>query len=397
VASTDSSRRIESCIKRFRARRRLRGNFTHYFSEYLFLGGIDTNPVPFSGNDPRDLKGLTTAEQHDAKASTIVGAGGEASENRFYTGDRENWSVDFAGVAAGFFSCMAPLTGLASDATEKAIALVENFLRYVLQHDVCPEYEGDVKRALRVCEDAREEIPMLLRLKAALPGHFNLAAADLFGVRESQDWSFHGFNETGKDPKVSLLTSLALMDEPEMFKKMVTRTSDGSARVIRQFECTVEIFEIQRPDADIDQRFRCLRLTENDGTTSPFGLSAVGKAKFKTATIEDGWVQPPRPPHRVHDGRDLTLYFDDEILAYMKPGMKMTLEICELDTGLKFVKTLRALEPTYYTFLPQQLMRYFKSSRPDQRPAPSVHDRRDGADMDGAEGAVAERDAETEE
>lgn len=362
-------RRIESCIQRFRGRRRLQGEQTRYFNEYLFLGGIDSNPVPFSGCDPKDLKGLTPAEQRDAKAGTTIG--GVDNEEQFYTGDRETWSVDFTGIAAGFFSSMGPITGFEPEPTEMAIGVVENFLRYVLHHDVCPEYDADVKKALKVCEDAREEIPMLLRFQAALPGQFNLAAAKMFGVHGEHDWSFHGFAETGSDPKLNIIASLALMEEPEMF----ARISQGDHRVVRQFECTVEVTEIQRPDAEILRRFESFELINADGTPTP-ALSPIGKAKFKPAVIEDAWEDPVTTPKCR-----LTLFLDDDILANMKLGMKISLTVCELDFGLRFVKTVHEVVPTYFTFLPQQLMRYFRSPRDEERPAPSVHDRAgDGED-----------------
>ena len=222
---------------------------------------------------------------------------------------------------------------------------------------------------------------MLLRFQAALPGTFNLAAAKIFGVHDQEDWSFHGFSATGSDPKLAFLASLALMDEPEIFD----RISQGDHRVVRQFECTVEMTEIQRPNADIAKRFKSLELKGADGTPT-LALGPIGKAKFKPAIIEDAWENPVTPlKYR------LTLYFDDDILANMKPGMKMTLTVCELDVGLRFVKALRNVVPTYFTFLPQEMMRYFRSPRDEERPAPSIHDR-DGDGKNNGEGVEEAND-----
>ncbi|OAA69165.1 Argonaute complex, subunit Arb1 [Cordyceps fumosorosea ARSEF 2679] len=52
-------------------------------------------------------------------------------------------SVDVAGVAASFLSVsIPPLVGVDSAPTARAVGVVENFLRYVLQHDVYPEHDA---------------------------------------------------------------------------------------------------------------------------------------------------------------------------------------------------------------------------------------------------------------
>lgn len=342
-----------------------------YFNEYLFVGGIDPNPTPFTGTDPNELKRMSTAEQCDATAT--AGASGYGNDDRFYNGNREIWSVDFSGVAAGFFSSLQPITGWEPEPTEMAIGVVENFLRYVLYHEVCPEYDSDVKKALQVCQDAREEIPMLLRLQVAFPGQLNLAAAKAFGVHDEIDWSLHESFTPADDPKLTLIASLALMDEPGAFE----RISEWDRRVVRQFECTLEVTRIQRPDSEVVKRFKSLQLADTDGTSAPTP-SPVGKARFKPAVIEDQWENPVTTPKCSP-----MLYLDDDILANMKVGMTITLTICELDVGFRFVKTIHKVVPTYYTFLPQLMMRHFKTPRDMNRPAPSIHDRGGDEAIDG--------------
>jgi hypothetical protein len=43
-----------------------------------------------------------------------------------------------------------------------------------------------------------------------------------------------------------------------------------------------------------------------------------------------------------------------------------------LNTGIRFIKTISRIVPSFYTFLPQQMMRHYKQPRDDDRPAPSV-------------------------
>jgi hypothetical protein len=53
--------------------------------------------------------------------------------------------------------------------------------------------------------------------------------------------------------------------------------------------------------------------------------------------------------------------------------MKMALTIRQLDNGFRFVNNLVHIVPSFYTFLPQELMRYFKPPRANERPGPSIH------------------------
>ena len=368
------TRRIEACIQRFRTSKRLPNTEARFFNEYLFLGGIDIHPAPFSGHDAKDLKQFTPAEQRDLKAKDSVNTCG--AHERFYNGDREKWSVDFTAVAAGFFSIsLGQFTGFEPEPMDKAIAVVEDFLRYVLDHQVCPEFDADVKGALEVCKQARSEWPLLLQMEKALPGEFNLAAAQVFGVHSPEDWSSHGIEKSEVDAQVYLLSSLALLDESEHFSRL---SGDLENRyVVKEYERTVEVTEIHPPDAELSARFQYLTLNR-----SHLSLQPIGVARFKKATIEDDWVDPGLSSPED----DLSLYFDQEIPDNMLVGQKMTLVLCETDTGFKFVRKINQVVPTFYTFLPQSMMRYYKAPRRLDRPELSSHDyeesQDEGADED---------------
>ncbi|KAM5345195.1 hypothetical protein ACJ41O_011057 [Fusarium nematophilum] len=358
--------RMQSCIQRFRSRRRLQGERTFFFSEYLFLGGVDCNPGAFGGLGRQDLKDLTPAERREATATDVI-YGTSSAGDKFYNGDGEAWAVDFAGVAAGFFSVtLVNITSFDPGKMETGIDTVENFLRYVLHHDVCPEYEADVKAALQVCQAARLEWPMVRRLNACLPGQFHLAAAELFLPEDNVDrsWSFQRFKRPENfDAKSYFFSAFALMDEPKMFKRLTM----APPRLLREFTLTLELVEVVRASEDVVKRFKSLVIGDAAVKHTP-----VGKAIFKEATIEDDWVTPPvRWP--IED-KTMTLFFDDDLLESMGPGMKTTVTICELNAGLRFVKSVEIIVPSFYTFLPQELMRGYKEPKDSDRPAPSIHD-----------------------
>lgn len=99
--------RIEECIQRFRARRRMGPEREYLFSRYLTLGGIDATIRQFQGT--RDLgkdvlEGTSKAVVREMTADDVIQRGGEGNRNpRFYNPNYpEHWDVDFTGVAAGF-------------------------------------------------------------------------------------------------------------------------------------------------------------------------------------------------------------------------------------------------------------------------------------------------------
>ncbi|UNI16824.1 hypothetical protein JDV02_003223 [Purpureocillium takamizusanense] len=357
--------RIQSCIQRFRTRRRLQSEHTLFFDEYLFLGGVDTSMNQFGGHDPKDLQGLTPAERRDLTARDTV-HGGSSGDDRFYNGDEEDWSVDFTGVAAGFFSTpLMELTGGKIERMAAAADVVANFLRYVLQHDVCPEYEDDVKRALQLCSDAKDEWPAVDAVRSSVPGAFNLAAADLFSPADPGDWTIpiHSRPENF-DPKAIFYASCALLGLVEVFDLIEFRQPVP----IKETRCAVEVTRIERATADIIERFKQLKIGDGEP-----GLAPIGRVCVRPTSIEDGWDHPSGPA--PVDSDNMWLFFEDAILANMREGMKMAVVIIELEVGFRFVKACSNVVPTFYTFLPQELMKHYKMPRVNERPAPSVHDR----------------------
>lgn len=241
-------------------------------------------------------------------------------------------------------------------------------------HDVCPEYEADVKGALLVCDDARTEWPMIERLQGLLPGEFNISARDTFsmaegaasfnaGQDEEQMFKYYNLKPRAKqeNPKMYLLACLSMLGEKE---ELIKELANDARRVVAEFEATLEIAEIIRPADDILTRFRALRLSGKK-------VRPVGKVVFRPAIIESEFDQPiVKTPV---SGKKVTLFFDDAILRVMKKGMKMTFTLAQLDNGFCFVKNLVDIAPTFHTMLPQELMKWHKPPAKNERPGPSIH------------------------
>jgi hypothetical protein len=342
----------------------MRNDIAVYFNEYLSLGGIDVLTGSFIGTHSPDKP---AQPNHGTTEHILENKTGDQTDN--CSQPASHWVVDFAGVAAGYFTTAVPmLSGLEQDEIGKAIAVVENFLRYVLQHDVCPEYVDDVKAALEVCDAAREELPLMRELPTVLPGTFNLAAADLFCGDGTQPWALHGFERPKDvDSKMLFYSAIALLKDSNTSALL----DDGTSPMIsREVTDSFQLESITHPIADLHSQAASLTIDDK-----PVQISLLGQAIFTASTIEDDWVHP-KLPTSLAKGEELVVYFDDGVLGRLRPGMKMQLTVCEL-SGVEsfwFVKMARRVVPTFYTFLPQAMMKHFKEPRENARPGPSIHD-----------------------
>jgi hypothetical protein len=303
--------------------------------------------------------------------------GGE--NGRFYNGDEKYWSVDFTAIAQGFLSVsVVSLTGLEEKPLEICIGMIENFLRYILQHDVCPEYEDDVNGALEVCNKARDEWPLIRKLQGLMPGRLNDAAAELLQFREKDDWAKINLDEAEDtedensetvSAKATVFTAFALLKgEEATFQRLLQAHSSGNMAT-RLIECAIKLQSVERASRDDLDRFYRLQLNDSH-------IPAIGKAVFVKSSVKDGWDAPDPEEKAPLVPDHVTLYLDDRVLEHMVPGMQTTATLVEVvDVGVYFLKRAGPILPSFYRFLPQELMKRYKEPKETERPAPSVHDR----------------------
>ena len=335
------------------------------------MGGVDYQAKAFQGMDPKELKAMTPAERREATATDMVHSAASAGM-KYFNGNYDHWAVDFAAVAAGFFSTSLPeVVQHDIKKIETAIAMVENFLRYIEYHNVCPEYNSSIKKALEVCSQARYEYPLWLRLQSTLPGNFNIAALRLFaedqGNSHSELVDQNYFDlPSDFDPKVTFYSAITLMDDHELLAPMLAKLPP----ITRVVDCTLLVKDIYRPSEKLIEQFEDLVLDESETSA---GVSPVGKVIFTPIKrVRDGFDHPIMPEPFPRD-TIVTLYFDDQVLQNLVPGMKMEVRIVEIENGFNFVQRIIASYLTFHVFLPQEMMRHFHEIKDNDRPAPSIH------------------------
>ena len=143
------------------------------------FGGIDARPHAYTNNvDPKELEGLTAKEKKQALAPKPYLAGEEMDEY-----GNSLWEVDFVGVAKSFLSSIVPqiFNFIKRDQYFELTNVMQNFLRYLQYHRVCPEFDEDIRATIRICDQANRELPACDTLQTNLPGSFNTAASTLYG------------------------------------------------------------------------------------------------------------------------------------------------------------------------------------------------------------------------
>lgn len=103
VGSANNQRRMQTCIQRYRARRKLDEFKANIFSKYLILGGVEATGKAFTGGalDKETLAAATAEEIAAVQATDYIRSG--VKNAKYYDPDEaEKWVVDFEGIAKGF-------------------------------------------------------------------------------------------------------------------------------------------------------------------------------------------------------------------------------------------------------------------------------------------------------
>ncbi|KAI0431032.1 Argonaute siRNA chaperone complex subunit Arb1-domain-containing protein [Xylaria sp. FL1042] len=362
--------RIEECIQRFRARRRLDSQRTAMFNKYLFLGGIDSSQRQFTGMaDDRD--GMAEADSELIRTMTAIDfIGGHG--NRFYNASTtENWEVDFEAVVKGYLSrTIIDWYMYDRAAIQIAADLIKNFLNYVLMHDVCPEYASSIIAARHICDIAPIELHYIHELTLELPGGFNRAARSLFCNEQIKDPDEGGNSEALVQFNHTTLV-WSLSEKSNQIKQKILETTDlTTMKVISTMDKTYEILGIERPRHK-DIKMVHEKLVEQKVSSE---LKPAGFIRVIPAVIAHGWGNMPRPDEvDFSSAEEEEFVLEDELLAKLEVGMKMKMTVCELNIGLRFIKEVHDLRVSFDTFLPQYLMTNWKDPVPNERPPPSVH------------------------
>lgn len=272
--------------------------------------------------------------------------------------------------------------------------MVLNFLKYVVSHDVCPEYADDLRRAQKVCVAALEEAQAIYDLMELLPGTFNLAGYMLLdGTLEPDSGSEWG--PASKPPfdkeaaRTILLAHGSVLLDNANSDRLQKALNDPDARIVEGTGC-FEVVGITLPSKAAIAQLEIATECMNQHFKQDLSLEACGRLAVCPTFVQSGWQVTPTsgvPVMTTMDGEYTTakvpefFFVEVEALETFKIGMKMQLSFITLEDGLvNFMARAENIYQSFYTFLPQELMIKYKEPKLNERPAKSIHDADDGGD-----------------
>ncbi|RKF78326.1 putative argonaute sirna chaperone arc complex subunit arb1 [Golovinomyces cichoracearum] len=397
--------RMQSCIQRYRACRKLEQVRSNVFTKYLALGGIETGIKQFTGGlDKETLENSTAKEIADIQATDFIRTHPHSS--RFYDGS-ENWVIDFEGVAKGFllvlFSWyMAQLIVSSSyrlpasfpynskEQLHYLCEVIKNFLKYVLYHKVCPEYTADIVAACKIGDIAEKELWAIQKIASNLPGDFNVAASIIFGGRYSNVWQSEFREDENNDEEnnssglkfsharaeLIFMAAVTISGGKDHF----TRTTNSLLEIIKTEKKYFEVVEIHRPDDLTIERYQNFKDKQGKiGLVKPLG--AVKLKRWVNPQLEEEEDFTDDESHEEDDEPEFeSFWLEEEILQELFIGLKLELIVKELNIGIKFIDSFNSLYCSFHTYLPNEKMAGYKEPVPSNRPPLTEDDIDNSAD-----------------
>ncbi|CAK3876476.1 argonaute-binding 1-like [Lecanosticta acicola] len=355
--------RIERAIVKYTSRRKFHQDTRLVFSKFLMFGGFaQSNRMFVGGVSKNDLEDMSKEEQSDVMAQFSVHDqvwdGLEVEE-----GD-PTWIVDFETLAKAFLSSpfMASFDWRDHKTQTNATNVLRNFYNYLMHHDVCPEYQDQIIKAIEVCDLAEDEFPKLAKVDAALPGTFNVACstihngahANMRPIDPTADWVIEG-DYTGlsdKDAEMIFFAGVTAHCSAEQIAEVVSiATVKGRLETVLEEQMGLEVVGVEHTSDQAKQVY-------NDDRIKDTIIKSTGKLICKR------WKMPnarPRdiPEDTIEDLRAkrserLEFLMEEEILQSCYPGLKFSAVVKQLSNGIKWIDSFDFTYPSFFTWIPNE-------------------------------------------
>lgn len=217
-----------------------------------------------------------------------------------------------------------------------------------------------------VCDMAEMELNAILRLRGKFPGPFNTSASTLYG-RLSQgmeeDEIETGSSSDGRDMHLENLrlrivaaerifkTGVAFEGTADMFKAV----DEGNINIVKTEARYVEIVQIDRAMVSTVDKYSTLK----NHLDVPGTLNALGKVHVKHWDGPELFAEDMTDDEEEHPAPSAgpfieTFWLEDSILQHCFLGMKLGIEVTELDIGIKVIEGVLGLFCSFYMVLPNE-------------------------------------------
>ncbi|PNS18643.1 La [Sphaceloma murrayae] len=336
------SARIEAAIQRYASRRKFHADTRQIFDLWMTYGGIDARPRQFTGGLSKDdMESMDAGEIASALATHFVASHVEHSEK---------WTVDFAGVARGFLCADTILqsTGGHPDNVGNFTNVMTNFYRYLLHHDVCPEYNDQIKDAMKICRIADRELANAVSLCSWLPDGYNRACSAVSGGaskamlrQDNEDTAWWAGGEAmgvnKSDAEMIVVSAIALMGD-NLQRNLIVQERPKDVFKTSEQELALQVAAIEMPDESLQARFH--EEKQANKAFEPLGKMHCRRMNEKMTGLSK------------KDERTYTFWIKVGILEYAFVGMKLQGTVCENNLGCLWLDRIQGLNASYYEVVP---------------------------------------------
>ncbi|PVI03560.1 hypothetical protein DM02DRAFT_247412 [Periconia macrospinosa] len=355
--------RIELAIQRFKQKRRMHEMYALVFSKWMRFGGVDSGPRMFGAVTKQQMAEMNAEEIARATANHNV---------PWDRADEKHWVVDFNGVAKAFLSSYFPIhLALTADRIKNGCQVLRSFYNYLLYHNVCPEYRGDIEEARALCDLAEVELSRIDNAGSSLPGSFNLAASTILGVSKSdayagfQDWNVEthaeGLTLTDtelryEEAKIVFMSGIAIIGTDKQ-QGLMDDIDGKTVKVLSDDTVGIEVTSIAPSTPNVREHYKKL----NKDYAPKLQLEPLGTLSCRSWEIPD-YVEYDLPMDKYPNGRPrksekkaYRFWVEDSVLEKCFPGMKMNARILTLKDNVMVLVEVKEVFCSFYTWLPNEL------------------------------------------
>ncbi|OCT44404.1 hypothetical protein CLCR_05629 [Cladophialophora carrionii] len=384
--------RILTAIARFERTRKLTPKRRDFLYKYLAYGGLTVGPNVGQGSVNTD--GLSKVEVAQALSQVFA-----AEDKRDLGTETSLYEVDFLGCIKSFLSRRTKnVWGLETRAQVDLICTtIERFLDYLLQHDVCPEYNDDILASRSFCRVAAAELWDTAEALRRLPGEFNIACSTLFDG--SYAHNYDGETWWGQDDEgVPVFVGMKSEEAQQIVKFGVAGAAtetvylgflDGVQNHVPlmldvidvQEHMGFEIMRIEPPSKECKQIY-----TSQSAQFRPVGRVTAKPWRNPMALTEDltdaereaGASSTSQPAHQ----REYVFFVESILQSMLRVGTKIEATVRTLGCGIMFFDEVLNVYPSFDEFIANEMLIGWKPPKPMK----GANDYASGEDSDEDEG-----------
>jgi hypothetical protein len=391
-----------TAIARFERTRKLTPERRDILYKYLAYGGLSVGQKVGQGSI--DTEGLSKVEIAQALSEVSI-----SEDKRGLDKETSLYEVDFLGCIKSFLSRRTKqVWGLETrEQVELICTTIERFLDYLLQHDVCREYNDDILTSRAFCRGAAAELWDAAEALRHLPGDFNIACSTLFDGSYARNYD--GKSWWGKDDEEGPVFVGMQSEEAQQIVKFGVAGAamenvylgflDGVQNhtplmldvIDVQEHASFEITKIQPPSKQCKQIY----------TSHSTQFRPVGRVTAKP------WRNPVAPPEDLTDAEkeveassptaaaspatptaEYVFFVESVLQSMLRVGTKIEATIRTLGCGIMFFDEVLDVFPSFDEFILNEMLIGWKPPKPMK----GANDYVSEDDSDDGEGEGGEED-----